>query len=122
MMTGAAYYLHATLYRLRRNPVLTAMMVSSLVFGITVLIAGIAVWRVSSPCSIPQMSALPTVVQAVTEIASRSDLSIPHQALQAAQGMGIRQTPQGGSAFSVRPAGRTHWEVKVLYTADMGKC
>ena len=21
----------------------------------------------------------------------------------------------------VRPAGRTHWEVKVLYTADMGK-
>jgi hypothetical protein len=22
----------------------------------------------------------------------------------------------------VRPAGRTHLEVKVLYTADMGKC
>jgi hypothetical protein len=24
--------------------------------------------------------------------------------------------------FFVRPAGRTHLEVKVLYTADMGKC
>jgi len=24
--------------------------------------------------------------------------------------------------FLVRPAGRTHLEVKVLYTADMGKC
>jgi IS5 family transposase len=24
--------------------------------------------------------------------------------------------------FLVRPAGRTHWEVQVLYTADMGKC
>jgi len=24
--------------------------------------------------------------------------------------------------FFVRPAGRTHSEVKVLYTADMGKC
>jgi hypothetical protein len=24
--------------------------------------------------------------------------------------------------FVVRPAGRTHSEVKVLYTADMGKC
>jgi hypothetical protein len=24
--------------------------------------------------------------------------------------------------FHVRPAGRTHSEVKVLYTADMGKC
>jgi hypothetical protein len=23
--------------------------------------------------------------------------------------------------FVVRPAGRTHWEVKVLYIADMGK-
>jgi len=24
--------------------------------------------------------------------------------------------------FLVRPTGRTYWEVKVLYTADMGKC
>jgi hypothetical protein len=24
--------------------------------------------------------------------------------------------------FFVRPAGRTHLEVEVLYTADMGKC
>jgi hypothetical protein len=27
-----------------------------------------------------------------------------------------------GGFFLVRPAGRTHLEVKVLYTADMGKC
>jgi hypothetical protein len=80
------------------------MMVSSLVFGVTALIAGVAVWRVSSNCSIPQMSALPTIVHAVTDIASRSDLPIQHQALQAAQGMGVRQTPQSGSAFSHKEA------------------
>jgi hypothetical protein len=32
---------------------------------------------------------------------------------------GTRYVP---AAFFVRPAGRTHLEVKVLYTADMGKC
>lgn len=30
--------------------------------------------------------------------------------------------PRLRGSFFVRPAGRTHLEVKVLYTADMGKC
>ncbi len=34
----------------------------------------------------------------------------------------MRERASARSFFYVRPAGRTHWEVKVLYTADMGKC
>ena len=32
------------------------------------------------------------------------------------------ETQRSAAFFLVRPAGRTHLEVKVLYTADMGKC
>jgi hypothetical protein len=32
-----------------------------------------------------------------------------------------RRLPLAGFLF-VRPAGRTHWEVQVLYTPDKGKC
>src|ERR1700731_1206690 len=56
MTTDAAYFLHATLYRLRQKPVLTAMMVSSLVFGATALTAGVVVWRVNSNCAIAASS------------------------------------------------------------------
>jgi hypothetical protein len=82
MMHGVAYYFDAISYRLLRNPVLTAMMVCSLVFGVSALIAGFKVWRVSSACTIAQMPT-PIVVQDVTYIASRSDL-LMHQALQTA--------------------------------------
>jgi hypothetical protein len=57
---------------LRRNPVLTAMMVSSLVLAITALIAAITVWRASSSCSIPHRTVLPYVVQVVEGNASRA--------------------------------------------------
>jgi len=66
----------APLYLLRRNPVLTAMMVSSLVLGITALVAAITVWRASSSCSIPRRTVLPYVVQAVAATASRTDVLI----------------------------------------------
>jgi hypothetical protein len=82
MMHGAAHYFDAISYRLRRNPVLTAMMVCSLVFGVSALIAGIKVWRVSSTCTVAQMPAPPNVVQVVTDVATRSDL-LMHQALHA---------------------------------------
>jgi hypothetical protein len=35
---------------LGRNPVLTAMVVCSMVLGVTVLMAGVAVWRANSIC------------------------------------------------------------------------
>jgi hypothetical protein len=63
---------HATL--LRRKPVLTAMMVSSLVLGITALAAAITVWRASSSCSIPRTAVLPYVVRVVEATASRADV------------------------------------------------
>ena len=68
---------------LRRNPVLTAMMVSSLMLGITALAAAITVWRASSSCSIPRKTVLPYVVQ-VVEATRRADVLIGHQAQHAA--------------------------------------
>jgi hypothetical protein len=99
MKNNTAYYFHATLCRLRRKPVMTAMMVCSLVFGVTAAIAGIKVWRASSVCSIAQSSTLPSVVHAVTDVAGQGDLLIQHQVRQAALSMG-GETPQGGSALS----------------------
>ena len=103
MKNNTAYYFHATLYRLRRKPVMTAMMVCSLVFAVTAAIAGIKVWRASSVCTIAQSSALPSVVQAVTDVAGQSDLPIQHHVRQTALSMG-GQTPQGGSALSHKNA------------------
>jgi len=57
-MTRTAYFFHAISYWFRRNPVLTAMMVCSLVLGVTALTAGIAVWRVNFSCAIAERSAL----------------------------------------------------------------
>ena len=103
MKNNTAYYFHATLYRLRQKPVMTAMMVCSLVFGVTAAIAGIKVWRASSVCAIAQSSALPSVVHAVTDVAGQSDLLIQHQVLQIALSVG-GQTPQAGSALSHKNA------------------
>jgi hypothetical protein len=93
MITDAAYYLHATLYRLRQKPVLTAMMVCSLVFGATALTAGVVVWRVNSNCSIEASSGLSNV----------GDL-IEHQALQVELGQKISQPSQSSSALSHKDA------------------
>jgi hypothetical protein len=77
MRTIAAYYFHAALYRLRRNPVLTAMMVYSVVFGAVVLMAAFAVWRASSSCPIPRWSEPRYVVQISSGYAGRSDPLVP---------------------------------------------
>jgi hypothetical protein len=69
---------------LRRNPVLTAMMVSSLILGITALVAAITVWRASSSCSIPHKTVLPYVVQVVETPAGRAVLLTEHQTPRAA--------------------------------------
>jgi hypothetical protein len=49
-MQDHAAYLDAILNRLHRNPVLTAMMVTSLIIGVTASIAGVASWRANSAC------------------------------------------------------------------------
>jgi hypothetical protein len=40
--------------KLGRNPVLTAMLVCSMVLGVTVMMAGIALWRAGSICPTDQ--------------------------------------------------------------------
>jgi hypothetical protein len=87
MMIGTNNYYRATLYMLRRKPVLTAMMVSSLVLSITALVAAFTVWRAGSSCSIPRKTLHPYVVQVVGEMASGADVLLVHPAQRAAPAM-----------------------------------
>jgi hypothetical protein len=73
MMISTDGYFRAILYILRRKPVLTAMMVSSLVLGLTGLAAAITVWRDNSSCSIPHKTVHPYLVQIVEGMASRDE-------------------------------------------------
>ncbi len=85
MWTSAARNFDAILHRLCRNPVLTAMMVTSLIFGVTASVAGVAVWRASSAC-IARTSAPRNVARVLTDAA---DLDI-----------GVGQTTQSDSPHS----------------------
>jgi hypothetical protein len=104
MISDAAYYLHTTLNRLRQKPVLTAMMVCSLVFGATALTAGVVEWRVNSNCSIEASSGLSNVGRLVTSSPGHSDLWIEHQALQTELGVKVSQPSPSGSALSHKDA------------------
>jgi hypothetical protein len=104
MKDSTAYHFHALLSRLRCSPVLTAMLVTSLIFGVTASIAGIAVWRGTSAC-LAETSAPPNVTM--------------HQALQAELVMEVGQTTPSGSALSHKVASaacpcaasnRWHWQ------------
>jgi hypothetical protein len=102
-MTGTAYFFHAVLYWFRRNPVLTAMMVCSLVLGVTALTAGIAVWRVNFSCAIAERTVLPNVVQVVTGIANRGDLLGQHEALPGGLALSHKDAPaQCACAASIK--------------------
>jgi len=59
----AAHHFRAALFKWRRNPVLTALVLYSIVFGVTALMAAFAVWLASSGCPIRQRSEPPYVVQ-----------------------------------------------------------
>jgi hypothetical protein len=90
----------AILYRLHRKPVLTAMMVCSLVLGMSAVIADIRVGRVSAECATARTSAPSNVEQ---DIASGSD-QLMHQALQAELVREIGQTPHRDSPLSHKDA------------------
>jgi hypothetical protein len=88
------------LSRFYRNPVLTAIMVTSLIFGATTSLAGIALWRASSACA--------DDAPVVTDVVQRSELLIQRA-----------EPPQGDSArsreaVSACPCAATtewHWRI-----------
>jgi len=80
MQDNAAYRFDAILNRLHRNPVLTAMMVTSLIIGVTASIAGVASWRANSAC-IAEKSAPPHVAQELTDDAGHGGLVVRQVAL-----------------------------------------
>jgi hypothetical protein len=62
MRNTAANFIHLSL---NRRPVLTAMMVYSVGFGVAALMAAVAVWRASSNCPVSHRPEQPYVVQMV---------------------------------------------------------
>ncbi len=49
-------------------------------------------------------------------------VNLKYTFLNSSRKRALEAPPRAGLFLVVRPAGRTHSEVKVLYTADMGKC
>jgi hypothetical protein len=102
MQNNAANHFDAISNRLQRNPVLTAMIVTSLIIGVTASVAGVAAWRASSACFAPTSAPLHQV-QGVADEASRSDL-VMHQALQADLLIGVGQTAHSELSASHKDA------------------
>jgi len=102
MQNNAANLFDGISNRLQRNPVLTAMIVTSLIIGVTASIAGVAAWRATSACIAPT-SAPPHLLQGVADDARRSDLPI-HQALQADLVIGVGETAHIDLAASHKDA------------------
>lgn len=73
MNISLPYAIHAVLDRLCRRPVLTAMAVISLIYGVTASIAGLALWRTSSDCVVAKSSAQPNIAQVAMDVADRDD-------------------------------------------------
>jgi hypothetical protein len=72
MSTMADSYLHRAMPVLRRNPVLTAMMVYSLGFCVAASIAAFAAWRESSQQPILRRPAHPYLVQSASPVPLRA--------------------------------------------------
>jgi hypothetical protein len=102
MQNNSASHFDAISNRLQRNPVLTAMIVTSLIIGVTASIAAVAAWRASSACIAPP-SAPPHLVPGVADHASRSDL-LMHQVLQADLVIGVGETAHSELATSHKDA------------------
>jgi len=100
MQDNTADRLHTIANTLHRNPVLTALMVTSLIIGVTASIAGVAAWRASSACNIP-----PAPPHLVVDAGGddRPGLMM-HQALQVDLVMGVGQSAHSELAASHKDA------------------
>jgi hypothetical protein len=73
MRHSAAYFNHLGSSSLGRRPVLTAIMVYTVFFGVAGSMAAFAVWRASSNCPIQRKCEHLYVVQIAAGVAGRSD-------------------------------------------------
>ena len=106
MLTGAARYFDAFFCRLNRKPVMTAMMVWSLVFGVLVLTADISVSRVNSTCAMVKLD--PNGAQGGTDLAGRGNF-LAHQALPAEM-VGVAHK-DSAEACSCVASSKWHWHL-----------
>jgi hypothetical protein len=82
MKNNTAYDFQAILDRLSDYPVLTAMMVSGLIFGVAASIAGVAVQRAEAACMTAENPAPPSASPVLLDRASGA-VPLMNEALQA---------------------------------------
>jgi len=75
MKTTAGDYFNAALRGLRRSPVLTAIIVYSVVFGAAVLMAGFAAWRSTASC--PMSRSKPVYVAQMSAVSAGEPARMP---------------------------------------------
>lgn len=105
MLNGPARYLDAVSFWLNRKPVMTAMMVWSLVFGTPVVMAGITVWRVDVECAMEQPDT-PNGAQGVADPSNHSDVLM----LQAGMDMGAAPK-DSATDCPCAASSKWHWQV-----------
>jgi len=105
MLNGPARYFDAVSFWLNRKPVMTAMMVWSLVFGTPVVMAGITVWRVDVECAMAQLDP-PNGARGVAHTTNRGEVV----ALQVGTDMG--DAPKDSPAdCPCAASSKWHWQV-----------
>jgi hypothetical protein len=102
MKTTAGDFPNAILDRLLRKPVLTAMIVMSLIYGVTASIAGIVLWRGDSGCATAQSGAGPKVAQVAWDGAGRGNPMMDGDSPSVAESV--------STACSCTSSNQWHWQ------------
>jgi hypothetical protein len=105
MLNSPARYFDTVSFWLNRKPVMTAMMVWSLVFGTPVVMAGITVWRVDVTCAMAQLDP-PNGAQGVADNPTHSDVLMRQTGMD--MGVGPKDS---GTDCPCAASSKWHWQV-----------
>ena len=105
MLNGPARHFERVSFWLNRKPVMTAMMVWSLVFGTPVVMAGITVWRVDVTCAMAQLDPA-NRAQGVADTTNHSDVLV----LRAGMDMGVA-SKDSATDCPCAASSKWHWQV-----------
>ncbi len=117
MKTNTGYHLQGLLNRSCRNPVITAMMVTGLIVGVTGSVAGVAVSRARSQCEMAESVVPPNTPQGVIDPANPTDLPTeraPHSELVADTTQDDVDLSHGAVSAGCRCATPTAWHWQLI--------
>jgi hypothetical protein len=117
MKTNTGYHLQGLLNRSCRNPVITAMMVTGLIVGVTGSVAGVAVSRARSQCEMAESVVPPNAPEVVIDPAIRRDLPMegaPHAELVADTAQDDVELSHGAVSAGCGCATPTAWHWQLI--------